>query len=189
MKPWSQETYIKAWDFASRVHNGQTYATSQAGESIAYINHIGAVAMEVMWAITQTPTCDGDLAVQCALLHDVIEDTSYTQSDLAALFGQAVAQGVAALSKNPELPKAEQMADSLQRIRQQPQEIWMVKMADRINNLDDPPFYWENAKKLAYREEARLIYQQLHRANDHLAERLQSKIAAYDQYLEPAIQV
>ena len=75
------------------------------------------------------------------------------------------------------------MRDSLHRIKQQPREIWMVKMADRITNLYHPPFYWTNEKILAYRDEALVIYQELYTANPQLAERLQQKIAAYPQFL------
>jgi hypothetical protein len=37
--------------------------------------------------------------------------------------------------RNNSLSKEQQMPDSLQRIRQQPKEVWLVKMADRICNL------------------------------------------------------
>ena len=72
MNIWNQEKYIKAWNFASIVHNGQTLP----GTDLPYINHIGNVAMEAMAAIANdTRINNPDLLVQCALLHDVIEDT------------------------------------------------------------------------------------------------------------------
>ena len=96
-----------------------------------------------------------------------------------------MADGVQALSKNTSLPtKAEQMRDSLDRIRQQPAEIWMVKMADRITNLYHPPHYWNNEKILAYRDEAQLIHDELLTADFGLAQRLQAKINAYPQFLK-----
>jgi hypothetical protein len=46
--------------------------------------------------------------------------------------GNEIADGVIALSKNTILPsKEEQMKDSIARIKQQPKEVWMVKMCDR----------------------------------------------------------
>ena len=70
------------------------------------------------------PDLDGDLAVQCALLHDVIEDAGISCEKLAAEFGPAVSDGVLALSKNNILKsKQEKMADSLARIKAQPKEI------------------------------------------------------------------
>ena len=75
------------------------------------------------------------------------------------------------------------MEDSLARIQQQPPEIWLVKMADRISNLYHPPYYWDNAKIEAYRYEAMIIYQALHPASEKLAGRLLQKIEAYQRFL------
>lgn len=133
MKCWNQDLYIDAWNFASKAHMGQKVPETE----LPYINHIGNVAMEIMSAIAERcGTFDADLAVQCALLHDVVEDTETTYPQLKERFGLQVADGVLALTKNPDLStKAEKMTDSLDRILKQPGEIRMVKMADRITNL------------------------------------------------------
>ena len=81
------------------------------------------------------------------------------------------------------LPKEERMGDSLQRIKQQPHEIWMVKMADRIANLAPPPHDWAGEKIARYREEAIEIWGQLHEASKYLDERLVRKIGEYEQYV------
>lgn len=92
------------------------------------------------------------------MLHDVIEDTETSYDDLEKQFGTDVALGVLALTKDINLPsKEEQMIDTLDRIRKQPVEIRMVKMADRITNLQPPPHYWSGEKIQNYRKEARLI--------------------------------
>lgn len=181
---WSQDIYVNAWDFATRAHAGQTYGGPRDGERLPYINHIGAVAMEVAWAVAVSSGHDSNLAVQCALLHDTIEDTDCTYQDISAEFGTRVADGVLALSKDPALAtKAEQMHDSLDRIRQQPAEIWMVKMADRITNLSEPPHYWTDGKKRAYQAEATLIHDALRSAHQGLADRLAQKISDYAAYI------
>ena len=185
MSHWSPDIYEKAWSFSSRLHSGQTYGGRVEGERIEYINHIASVAMEIIWALQDNALADSALAVQCALLHDTIEDTNASYDLLQAEFGQAVAEGVQALSKNLALDKADQMRDSLDRIKQQPVEIWMVKMADRITNLYHPPHYWGNEKILSYRDEAQTIHDALHTANGKLAQRLAAKIAAYPQFLRP----
>ncbi|MEZ4637991.1 MAG: hypothetical protein R2856_24030 [Caldilineaceae bacterium] len=72
---WSQEKYLAAWLFAAEAHGVQTVP----GTALPYVVHVGAVAMEVTAALTHgSQVNDPDLAVQCALLHDVIEDTSIT---------------------------------------------------------------------------------------------------------------
>ncbi len=179
MPLWTPDIYIKAWNFASQAHGAQCVP----GSGAPYINHIGLVAMEILTALSRNHTNCPDLAIQCALLHDTIEDTPCTYEDIKEEFGPDVAAGVLALSKNTQLPsKAEQMSDSLLRIRQQPAEVWMVKMADRITNLQPPPAHWNQHKISAYQEEARQILHQLGAANDYLAQRLSEKIAAYDQF-------
>ncbi len=182
---WNREKYIKAWKFATKKHSGQKYGGSEQDEYIDYLNHIGMVCMEVIWALQNTQEiCDADLAIQCAILHDTIEDTDATFEDIKSLFGHKVANGVLALSKNEQIQsKAEMMTDSLERIKKQGKEVWMVKLADRISNLNAPPFYWDNDKKIKYLEEAKLIYDALYTANVELAERLSEKIKNYSQFI------
>ncbi len=177
---WDQEKYIKAWNYASHAHIGQY----MPGTEVPYINHIGNVAMEVMSAIAETKSIGNpDLLVQCALLHDTIEDTSSTYDDINETFGVDVADGVAALSKDKSLPtKSEQMDDSIQRILKQPLEIWMVKLSDRITNLQPPPAHWDKLKIEQYRNEAVFILNSLGEADQFLADRLKSKINDYVQY-------
>ena len=176
---WTQAAYLKAWDFACIAHHGQTYAGETLGVEYDYINHPAAVAMEVMYALSFHPEMDGNLAVQCALLHDTLEDTAVTYAQLQQQFGQAVADGVAALSKNPELPKDQQMADSLERILLQPSEVWLVKLADRINNLQYIPPHWSVEKATAYQVEAGIIRNYLASVSPYLAQRLQAKMDDY----------
>lgn len=182
---WNRDLYAQAWHFVTLKHSGQSYGGRQTEQQIEYINHLSSVAMEVMWVIANSPkSYNADLLVQCALLHDTLEDTNTNYVELEETFGVAVAAGVSALTKNPDLPsKHQQMLDSLQRIKQQPQEIWMVKMADRITNLYHPPYYWDSLKIATYRAEAQLIYEHLFEADALMAERLADKIKAYQNFL------
>lgn len=178
---WNQDTYLKAWNFASTIHLGQTIP----GSNISYINHLGLVSMEAAAAIANNPNIEKpNLLILCALLHDSIEDTQTTYEEIKNEFGPEVANGVMSLSKNKELPtKKEQMDDSLRRIKQQPKEVWMVKLCDRITNLQPPPKYWNKDKMSKYRDEACCILEQLGEANLFLAERLKMKIYGYSQYM------
>lgn len=178
MTPWSQEVYIKALLFAANAHNGQKVP----GTELPYLTHLTMVSMEVTAAMAVEDGLDGNLAIQCALLHDVLEDTAIEYDTLKDIFGVAVTNGVQALTKHDDLPKHEKMADSLARIKQQPKEVWMVKLADRITNLQPPPKNWTVEKMQSYQQEARQIYDVLHTASPFLATRLQQKIGNYDQY-------
>lgn len=186
MSKWSPDIYDKAWQFATLAHQEQSYGGRTKGVSINYINHIGSVAMEVINAIQITDLeLDANLSIQCALLHDIIEDTRFTFKDIKKEFGEKVANGVLALTKNESLPSKDvMMIDSLDRIKEQPYEVWMVKMADRICNLYHPPFYWNNEKIIAYQKEALLIYETLKEANNILALRLKMKINDYSSFIK-----
>ncbi len=177
--PWSPDRYAHTVRFAAIAHLGQ----KMPGGELPYLLHVVAVAAEVMAAVVVDPVADPDLAVTCALLHDTIEDTSMTATSVAAEFGEHVAAGVLALSKDPALPKALAMADSLQRIKAQPREVWYVKLADRIINLERPPHYWQAPKIAAYRVEAIAIVDALGPASEYLNTRLRAKIADYQQYI------
>jgi (p)ppGpp synthase/HD superfamily hydrolase len=172
---WDRELYIKACRFAAQAHRGQLIPSSD----LPYLMHLNLVSMEILAALSAETGHDGDLAVQCALLHDTIEDTDTSYAQLAAIFGVRVADGVAALSKNPELAKSQQLLDSLHRIANQPHEIWMVKLADRITNLQPPPAHWDRAKIRRYRAEAIEIHDRLQAASPFLSARLAEKIQNY----------
>lgn len=175
MPLWSQECYLAAWRFAAIAHSQQKLP----GTDLPYIVHIAAVAMEVMTACVAEPLGDPDLAIQCALLHDTLEDTNTRPDDLESRFGSAVLAGVQALSKDHSLPKQAAMRDSLDRIRKQPREVWMVKLADRISNLVPPPDYWTAEKIERYRQEAREILEALGAASPFLSGRLAQRIQHY----------
>nr|MDZ8234966.1 HD domain-containing protein [Nostoc sp. ChiQUE02] len=179
-KNWSQETYIKAFNKAAHAHQGQKIP----GSEIPYIVHLNFVSMEVIAALSVETEHDGNLAIQCAILHDTIEDTDTTFKEIKTEFGESVANGVLALTKDESLAKHLQMADSLQRIKKQPQEIWMVKLADRISNLQAPPHYWTQDKIIRYREEGIQIYEALQDASPFLASRLAKLIEDYKVFIK-----
>jgi guanosine-3',5'-bis(diphosphate) 3'-pyrophosphohydrolase len=122
-------------------------------------------------------------AVQVALLHDTIEDTSTDFEELENKFGVEIAKAVSALTKNKELPKEKRMQDSLTRIKKLQVEVWAIKLADRITNLQPPPPHWDNEKKIKYQKEARIIIGELKEGNEFLAQRLEAKIEEYGNYI------
>lgn len=178
---FSPDRYADALRFAAAAHAGQNVP----GTDLPYLVHVVAVASEVIAALPHHRELDADLAVTCALLHDAVEDTPVTLDEIAARYGAAVAAGVAALTKDARLPtKAEQMADSLRRIRDQPREIAIVKLADRITNMSSPPAGWSKDKRAAYRVEAGLIADTLGYASAVLEARLRTRMDAYTVYCQ-----
>ncbi len=177
---WSPDLYRKAINFAATAHVDQNVPD----KPYCYLAHIANVAMEIMVATAKVNYVDADLAIQCAILHDVLEDTDVTPEELENEFGLSVCKGVSALTKNAILEKRNRMPDSIKRILMEPLEIGMVKMADRISNLQEPPDHWFEDKIAEYHEEAMVIYQALKHLNSQLADRLKMKMDEYKKYFE-----
>lgn len=174
-----QTSYGAALRFAGEWHGDQKMPDSGA----SYLVHLAHVAMEVMVADRFTQGFDLDFAVQVALLHDVLEDTACTYEDVLDHFSRPVADAVLALTKNEQLPREEQIPDSLERIREFGKEVWAVKLADRISNMHRPPPSWSRERKEKYREDARLILAELSGGNAYLESRLAALIEDYGNFI------
>ncbi len=176
---WDPDRYADALRYAAHRHHGQLVP----GSDLPYVTHVVSVAAEVMGALARERFAAPDLAIACALLHDTIEDTGASEDELAAHFGAEVAAGVRALSKDPALARRDRMPDSLRRIRTQPPEVWIVKLADRITNLAPPPLGWTSEKRRAYLDEAGTILRALAPASAWLADRLAARMTQYEAYV------
>ena len=86
--------------------------------------------MVILIASQHTQKFNVELAIQAALLHDILKDTPTTYVELKLNFVKQVADAISAFTKNFQLPKETQMADSLYRISSLPHEVWAVKLAD-----------------------------------------------------------
>ena len=177
-----QALYQKAIKFAAAKHAAQNQTIP--GTNLPYVVHLSNVAMEILIASFHSDNFDLGFAIQVALLHDTLEDTSTTFKELEIDFGVEVAIAVLALTKNNELPEDKQMQDCLKRIKLLQPEVWTIKLADRITNLQPPPPHWNKERKIRYRDEARLILSELKDGNDFLAKRLEGKIEEYGRYIE-----
>ncbi len=174
----TQELYQTAMKFAGEKHCNQKVP----GTNSNYILHISNVAMEVLMAYSFNSNFDIDFAIQTAILHDTIEDTDADFEEIKNNFGEAIAKAVLALTKDQNLEsKEEKMMDSLNRINLLQKEVGLVKIADRITNLQTPPNHWGLDKTYKYFEEAKLISKILRNKNNYLNNRLESKILEYEK--------
>ena len=120
----------KGYKFALEAHKEQE---RQSGEP--YIIHPIAVACKLIEFGMDTPS------VVAGLLHDVIEDTSYTYDEIAKLFGKDIAnltEGVTKLGKIPFSSREEQQAENLRKMLMAMSEdirVIIIKFADRMHNL------------------------------------------------------
>ena len=173
-----QEFYQKAIKFAGEKHSAQTVPGTNAN----YLLHISNVAMEVFVAYSTDPNFDIGFAIQVAVLHDTLEDTTADFNELKTEFGEPIAEAVLALTKDDKLlSKTERMTDSLTRINALQKEVGLVKIADRITNLQSPPKHWSKDKIAQYCKEDQQIALTLQNKNEYLHKRLITKIAAYQK--------
>jgi guanosine-3',5'-bis(diphosphate) 3'-pyrophosphohydrolase len=174
-----QKSYQTAIRFAGERHGDQKMPDSEA----SYLVHLANVAMEVIFAAEHSESFDLEFAVQVALLHDVIEDTPTRYEEVRSRFSEPVADAVLALTKNELLPAEDQIPDSLRRIKTLRREVWAVKLADRISNMQEPPPSWTTKKKVKYLEVAKLILLELTGGNSYLEKRLSRLIEEYQNFI------
>ena len=123
------EEELKAVAFAREAHGDQKYG----GEP--YTSHLSAVRL----VLTDFNT-HGDLGV-AAWLHDVLEDTPVTNTELQDAFGPGVFKLVFAVSGFDTLPgppgsnRKRRNADVYEKLRKWPEAI-PLKLADRIANVE-----------------------------------------------------
>ena len=124
------ELVRRAYDFASRAHEGQT---RRSGDP--YVTHPVSVA-EIIAELKL------DIASVCAgLLHDCVEDTTATVEQLTTLFGKEIAflvDGVTKLGKLPWSTKEEQQAENFRKMllaMARDIRVILVKLCDRLDNM------------------------------------------------------
>lgn len=121
-----QESFV----LAQEAHDGQMRSSGDP-----YITHPVAVT-----SILADMHLDHE-TLMAALLHDVIEDTHYTQEDLADAFGQTVAdlvEGVSKLDKLAFSNKQEAQAENFRKMMMamvQDIRVILIKLADRTHNM------------------------------------------------------
>ena len=172
-----QPLISKAWLWSAKAHNAQKYP----GTDLPYLYHIGQVCMELMPILQTETNVMAERMLCCAILHDIVEDTPVSIVEIRKNFGGYVADGVEALTKDKKLKGSKATIDSLYRIKDQPQYVWCVKLADRIANLGTPPPHWTEKKIASYTEEAGVILIALGEASPFLARRLADRIDAWKE--------
>lgn len=176
----TQSTFQKAMKFAAEAHAQQKVPGSTAN----YLLHISNVVMEIIMAHHNEPTFDLEFAIQVGALHDILEDVEdITEEVLLENFSNEVVEAVKTLTKDDHIKDKEaKLLDSLDRIASSKfKEASIVKLADRITNLQPPPPHWSQEKCEAYAEQARKILTQLGDANQYLAERLNELTILYQE--------
>ncbi|MFP4663574.1 MAG: RelA/SpoT family protein [Bacteroidales bacterium] len=125
-----KEKVRKAFDLAVKAH-----ASMRRKSGEPYIMHPIAVAKIVAGEMEL-----GVKSVICALLHDVVEDTDYTLSDIDDMFGRTIANIIDGLTKISHVLdkdaslQAENFRKMLLTLSEDVRVIF-IKLADRLHNM------------------------------------------------------
>jgi len=130
LKPEDVDHIRRALEFSETAHHGQFRLS---GES--YVTHPIAVASIL------TPLHLDAQAIMAALLHDVVEDTSISNTDIAKKFGKSVATLVDGLSKLDKIEfetKEDAQAENFRKMllaMARDVRVILIKLADRLHNM------------------------------------------------------
>lgn len=133
------ECVEKAYQFAAKAHKGM----KRKGTDIPYFTHPMEVAYYAMLLSGKSEV------VAAAVLHDVVEDTKYTSSDIERLFDEQIAELVAYESENKRdnMPKEEswrvRKEEFLEHLATAPISAKMIALADKLSNVKAIKKDWE----------------------------------------------
>ncbi|MGK5550002.1 HD domain-containing protein [Actinomadura kijaniata] len=124
-------TLERAAEAASRWHGDQRRPTGAP-----YLEHL----LEALEVLVRGAGVTDPAMLAAALLHDVVEDTDATVADVEAGFGADVAELVDWLTKPPAAgpdrqAKRAAKAAYLRRLGDAPERAVLVKLADRVSNV------------------------------------------------------
>jgi GTP pyrophosphokinase len=120
----------RAYVFGAKAHATQTRASGEP-----YFGH----PLEVAAILTDLKLDDATIVT--ALLHDTIEDTEVTREEIAALFGEDIAQlvdGVTKLTRLELTSKESAQAENFRKLilaTAKDVRVLLVKLADRLHNM------------------------------------------------------
>ena len=123
------DAVARAVEFAVRYHGDQTRPTGAP-----YAEHL-LEALEVL--VRGAGVTDPEI-LQAAVLHDVVEDTPATIDDVRRAFGDRVAELVGWVTKPESGEGADRKAVKeayLTRLQDAPDDAILVKLADRVSNV------------------------------------------------------
>ena len=138
---------VRAYELAEKAHDGQV---RKSGES--YIIHPLAVANILAdMQLDMDTICGG-------ILHDVVEDTEYEESDIEEMFGKDVAvlvDGVTKLGKIQYMTKEESQSENLRKMflaMAKDMRVILIKLADRLHNMRTLEYMDSNKARYKARE-------------------------------------
>ena len=143
----SLAAFLEALAFAAQRHRRQT---RKDVDSSPYINH----PIEVARILSNVGKVTEHEVLIAALLHDTLEDTETTHSEIKDRFGLRVATIVAEVTDDQSLSSEERKRLQVKSTPNASHEAKLIRLADKIANVRDvlnsPPCYWSTERRRDY---------------------------------------
>jgi GTP diphosphokinase / guanosine-3',5'-bis(diphosphate) 3'-diphosphatase len=149
---------LRALAFGAEKHKKQRRKDVGA---LPYVNHLIAVA-DVLY----NEGGIDDIEVLCAaVLHDTLEDTRTTTTEIRELFGDTICDMVMEVSDDRRLSRHERKRMQVDHAPSLSSGARLIKLADKICNLRDilnvPPIGWSRLRKREYFDWAKEVVDQI----------------------------
>jgi GTP diphosphokinase / guanosine-3',5'-bis(diphosphate) 3'-diphosphatase len=143
----STGSLLKAIHFSADKHRDQRRKDMKESP---YINHPIELA-ETLWEIGGVRDT---IPLIAAILHDTLEDTETTPDEIRTLFGEKILSVVLEVTDDKSLPSQVRKQLQVEHAPRISLEAKLVKLADKICNLDDllhsPPRTWNLGRRREY---------------------------------------
>lgn len=167
---------LSAAIFAVEKHRGQV-RKDQRGSP--YVTHPLTVA-RLLWEVGGIHDAE---ILTAAILHDTLEDTPTTQSELRQNFGERVLQIVLEVTDDKSLPKMERKRRQVRHAPELSRPARLIKFGDKLANcrdiLESPPADWDLTRRRNYIQWAADVLNQIRDVNPPLE-------SAFDTILQEA---
>jgi guanosine-3',5'-bis(diphosphate) 3'-pyrophosphohydrolase len=158
---------LRAAEFAADKHREEK-RKGQTGRP--YIGH----CIEVAELIANDGKVDDATVLAAALLHDTVEDTKTTRTELVEKFGAEIDAFVAEVTDDKSLEKDDRKEMQVQHAPHLSYGAKLIKLADKISNVReigaDPPKGWDKKRRREYFEWATRVVMAMGSVNQPLEE-------------------